>query len=254
METKLTRIAEKARKDPELKFTTLVHLINEETLECAHKSMPKGKAPGIDGVSKAEYEKDLEANIKDLVARMKMQAYKPQAVRRTYIPKSGSSKMRPLGIPAYEDKLVQVVMVRILNAIYEQDFLDLSYGFRPNRNCHDALKALNAIIENRPINYIVDADIKGFFDNVDHKWLEAAVTEINQKHKQRLNINNLRYQALLVFFVTHLVPHCRDLTYILLICCSVNHLNSCICFIALSGTAVTYRIAALLLQPTSILY
>ena len=83
---------------------------------------------------------------------------------------------------------------------------------------------------------------------------EIAITEIDQKHKQRLNINNLRYQALLIFFVTHLVPHCKDSTYILLICCSVNHLNSCICFIALSGTAVTYRIATLLLQPTSILH
>ncbi|MEG3067790.1 MAG: reverse transcriptase domain-containing protein [Syntrophaceticus schinkii] len=79
--------------------------------------------------------------------------------------------MRPLGIPAYEDKLVRVTMARILNAIYEQDFLGCSYGFRPGRSCHDALKALNAIIENRPINYIVDADIKGFFDNVDHKWM-----------------------------------------------------------------------------------
>nr|WP_198142237.1 reverse transcriptase domain-containing protein [Syntrophaceticus schinkii] len=133
--------------------------------------MPERKASGVDGVSKAEYEESLEANVKDLVARMKRQAYKPQAVRRVYIPKPGSNKMRPLGIPAYEDKLVQVTMARILNAIYEQDFLGCSYGFRPGRGCHDALKALNAIIENRPINYIVDADIKGFFDNVDHKWM-----------------------------------------------------------------------------------
>lgn len=171
METKLTRIAEKARNNPELRFTTLVHLINEDTLVAAHKSMPKERASGIDGVSKAEYEENLKVNVENLVARMKRQAYKPQAARRTYIPKPGTSKMRPLGIPAYEDKLVQTVMARILNAIYEQDFLDCSYGFRPGRSCHDALKALNAIIENRPINYIVDADIKGFFDNVDHKWM-----------------------------------------------------------------------------------
>lgn len=193
METKLTRIAEKAKRDPGLKFTTLVHLINEETLMAAHKSMPKRKAPGIDGVSKAEYEEDLEANIKDLVARMKRQAYKPQAARRTYIPKPGSSKMRPLGIPAYEDKLVQAVMARILNAIYEQDFLDCSYGFRPNRNCHDALKALNAIIENRPINYIVDADIKGFFDNVDHSWLmECLKLRIADPNMIRLIVRFLK--------------------------------------------------------------
>jgi RNA-directed DNA polymerase len=115
VETKLTRIAEKARENPKLKFTTLVHLINEETLMAAHMGMPERKASGVDGVSKAEYEESLEANVKDLVARMKRQAYKPQAVRRVYIPKPGSNKMRPLGIPAYEDKLVQVTMARILD-------------------------------------------------------------------------------------------------------------------------------------------
>lgn len=183
METKLTRIAEKARENPKLKFTTLVHLINEETLMAAHMGMPERKASGVDGVSKAEYEESLEANVKDLVARMKRQAYKPQAVRRVYIPKPGSNKMRPLGIPAYEDKLVQVTMARILNAIYEQDFLGCSYGFRPGRGCHDALKALNAIIENRPINYIVDADIKGFFDNVDHKWMMECLKTAHSRPK-----------------------------------------------------------------------
>jgi RNA-directed DNA polymerase len=177
VETKLTRIAEKARENPKLRFTTLVHLINEETLMTAHMGMPDRKASGVDKVSKAEYEENLEANVKDLVARMKRQAYKPQAVRRVYIPKPGSNKKRPLGIPAYEDKLVQTVMARILNAIYEQDFLGCSYGFRPGRSCHDALKALNAIIENRPINYIVDADIKGFFDNVDHKWMMECLKQ-----------------------------------------------------------------------------
>lgn len=193
METKLTGIAEKAKNNPELKFTTLVHLINEETLIKAHKSMPKKKASGIDGVSKAEYEENLEANVEDLVARMKKQAYKPQAARRAYIPKPGSNKMRPLGIPAYEDKLVQAVMARILNAIYEQVFLDCSYGFRPGRNCHDALKALNAIIENRPINYIVDADIKGFFDNVDHEWMmECLKLRIADPNMLRLIVRFLK--------------------------------------------------------------
>lgn len=171
METKLTRIAEKARENPKLKFTTLVHLINEETLMTAHVGMSERKALGVDGVGKEEYGENPEANLKDLVARMKRQAYKPQAVRRVYIPKPGSNKKRPLGIPAYEDKLVQAVVARILNAIYEQDFLGCSYGFRPGRSCHDALKALGAIIENWPINYIVDADIKGFFDHVDHEWM-----------------------------------------------------------------------------------
>jgi len=171
VETQLTRIAEKAKENPELKFTTLVHHINKQSLMDAHMRMQKQKASGVDGVSWATYDQNLEANVDDLVARMKRQSYKPQAVKRVNIPKPGSNKTRPLGIPAYEDKLVQTVMASILNAIYEQDFLGYSYGFRPNKSVHDALKALNGILEKRPINYIVDADIKGFFDHVDQKWL-----------------------------------------------------------------------------------
>ena len=102
---------------------------------------------------------------------MKTQAYKPQPSRRTYISKCGSDKLRPLGIPSYEDKLVQDVMSQILNTIYESEFLDFSYGFRPNRSCHDALKELNKILTKGRINYVVDVDIKGFFDNVDHEWM-----------------------------------------------------------------------------------
>jgi group II intron reverse transcriptase/maturase len=102
---------------------------------------------------------------------MKRQAYKPQPARRVYIPKPGTDKKRPLGIMTYEDKLVQAVLAGILNAIYEADFLDCSHGFRPKRNCHSALAALAGIIEREPVNYIVDADIKGFFDHIDHEWL-----------------------------------------------------------------------------------
>ena len=171
METKLAKIAEVAKTKPEEKFTSLVHLINKEMLIECHKQLEGRKATGIDKVSKAEYEQNLESNIEDLLARMKRQAYKPQAVRRTYIEKPGSNKMRPLGIPAYEDKLVQLAMVKIMNAIYEQDFLDCSFGFRPGRSCHDALKTLNYVMEKGKVNYIVDADIKGFFDHVDHEWL-----------------------------------------------------------------------------------
>jgi RNA-directed DNA polymerase len=122
-------------------------------------------------VTKGEYEANLDDNLADLMARMRRQAYKPQPARRVYIPKPGTDKQRPLGIPAYEDKLAQAVLAEILGAIYEVDFLDCSYGFRPGRGCHEALSALARIIEEKPVNYIVDADIKGFFNNVDHDWL-----------------------------------------------------------------------------------
>jgi len=114
---------------------------------------------------------ELQENLTDLIYRMKRMSYKPQSVRRTYIPKTGSNELHPLGIPAYEDKLVQGAMADVLNAIYDPLFLDLSYGFRPNRSAHQAIKQLNEIIMKKNVKYVVDADIKGFFDNVDHKWL-----------------------------------------------------------------------------------
>lgn len=172
METKLTRIAEAAKMRPNEKFTSLAHLINEETIKECHREMSRKKAAGVDEVTKEEYELNLDGNVKDLIKRMKRQAYKPQPVRRVYIPKPGTGKKRPLGIPAYEDKLVQAAMAKILNAIYEQDFLECSFGFRPNRGCHDALKVLDKILNKKEINYVVDADIKGFFEHVDHEWLK----------------------------------------------------------------------------------
>ena len=148
-----------------------MHHINAETLTECHGELGGSKASGVDKVTWEEYGENLEANIRDLMERMKRQAYKPQPVRRVYIPKEGSSKMRPLGIPSYEDKLVQKALARILNAIYEQDSLGCAFGFRPGRGCHDALKVLNHIIQKKKVSYIVDADIRSFFDNVDHKWL-----------------------------------------------------------------------------------
>lgn len=153
------------------KVQTIMHYVNKENLIMEHMKQISGKATGTDGVNKKVYEEHLEENIDTLLARMKTFSYKPQAVRRSYIPKAGSDKLRPLGIPAYEDKLVQGVMRKILNQIYEHKFCDFSYGFREGRGSHDAIKEVNQIIMTKRINFIVDADIKGFFDNVDHEWL-----------------------------------------------------------------------------------
>lgn len=171
METKLLRIAELAKSDPKMKFTSIVHLLNKESLVQCHLELPNKKATGINGTTKEQYSETLEENIEDLVSRLKSKSYHPVPVRRMYIPKLNSNKKRPLGIPEHEDKIVQKGITKILNAIYENDFLDCSFGFRPNRNCHDALKILNHYIEKKSVNYIVDVDIKGFFDNVDHIWM-----------------------------------------------------------------------------------
>lgn len=153
------------------KLQTLMHYVNKETLRQAHYKQLIGKASGVDKITKEIYEEHLEENIDNLLMKMKKFSYKPQPVRRTYIPKPGSDKMRPLGIPAYEDKLVQWCMTQVLNEIYETKFLDCSYGFRPNRNCHMAIKEINQRIMINKVNYILDCDIKGFFDNVNHEWL-----------------------------------------------------------------------------------
>ena len=171
METKLLRIAELAKSEPRMKFTSLAHLLNKQSLVQCHHELSNKKATGINGTTKEQYAETLEENIEDLVSRLKSKSYHPVPVRRMYIPKLNSNKKRPLGIPEHEDKIVQKSVTKILNAIYENDFLDCSFGFRPNRNCHDALKILNHYIEKKSVNYIVDVDIKGFFDNVDHKWM-----------------------------------------------------------------------------------
>ncbi len=152
------------------KLTTLINRVNEESLKEAHQRQKTGKAVGIDGVTKEEYGQKLDENISELIRRMKTFKYIPQAVRRTYIPKP-NGKTRPLGIPVYEDRLVQSVMAEILGEVYEPRFLDCSWGFRANRGAHDVVKYINQTIMTRKVNYILDADIKGFFDNLDQKWL-----------------------------------------------------------------------------------
>ena len=176
METKLRLITEIAVKDRKCRFNNLVHMLNVEGLRECFYLLKKDKASGIDNVTFEEYEKDLEANLQNLVERMKKFSYRPQPVRRVYIPKS-NGKQRPLGIPALEDKIVQKAIARILEAIYEVDFVDFSYGFRPRRSCHDALDRLDKVIMQNPINHLIDADIKGFFDNVDHGWLMRCLEE-----------------------------------------------------------------------------
>jgi len=188
VETKLLRIAEKARKEPEFKFTSLYHLMNEKLLRECFKRLRNDAAAGIDEVTKEMYAENLEANLSSLTERLHRMAYIPQPVRRKYVPKPGSTKPRPLGIPCFEDKLVQAGLVRILEAVYEQDFIEDSYGFRPGRSCHKALKALSKTVEdNNFVKHIVEADIKGFFDNVSQEWLlKFLAHRIEDKRIQRM--------------------------------------------------------------------
>jgi len=169
-------IALKAKEDLKCKFTSLAHLLTEDFLKECFRELKRRKSPGIDGVTVGEYAKKLDKNIADLVARLKAKHYKPQPVLRVYIPKPNGDK-RPLGIPAVEDKIVQMALKKILEAIFEQDFIDTSYGFRPNRSCHDALKKIDNIIMTGPVNFVVDMDISKFFDTVDHKRLMECLKQ-----------------------------------------------------------------------------
>jgi group II intron reverse transcriptase/maturase len=169
--TKLHRIAEKAREEPTFRFTNLYHLMNEELLRGCFQRLKKNAAAGIDNVTKEMYAANLDANLANLLERLHRMAYIPQPVRRIYIPKPGSDKLRPLGITCLEDKLVQAGLVRILEAVYEQDFIEDSYGFRPNRSCHQALRTLHVTVEKGMVSHIAEADIKGFFTNMDQNWI-----------------------------------------------------------------------------------
>lgn len=184
--TKLRRIAEKAGSDPKVKFTSLFHLMNKELLLGCYEELRSSAASGIDGMTKEHYGVNLEANLTELVGRLHRMAYIPQPVERVYIPKPGSEKKRPLGIPALEDKLVQAGLVKILQGIYEQDFIEDSYGFRPGRSCHDALRALSQTIESGQTHHLVEADIRGFFDNVDQdRMMEFLAHRIADKRVLR---------------------------------------------------------------------
>ncbi len=163
-------VREAARKDSTLKFTALLHHVNEDCLTEAFFNLKKTAAVGVDGVTWHEYERDVESNIADLHDRIHRGAYRAQPSRRAWIPKP-DGRQRPLGIASLEDKIVQQAVLWVLQSIYEQDFLGFSYGFRPGRSQHNALDALSVAITGRRVNWILDADIEGFFDAIDHEWL-----------------------------------------------------------------------------------
>lgn len=173
METTLARISQLSsenRDNPDFRFTSLAHLINKEMLMKCHESMDGNKAVGIDGITKKVYSENLEENLDKLLSRMKRNAYKPKPARRVEIPKD-NGKTRPLSIYCYEDKLVQEAIRRILEAIFEPLFYEEMMGFRPGRGCHQALRKLNTMIERERTSYILDADIKGFFNHLNHEWI-----------------------------------------------------------------------------------
>ena len=171
---KLTLIMKRAREEPGYQFTCLAHLLNEGFLKACYKKLGRDRACGIDNVTWKEYGVKLDENLSDLVTRLKAKRYKPQPAKRVYIPKNEREK-RPLGLPSLEDKIVQKAIVGILEAIYETDFLDCSYGFRPGRSCHKALETVWRTIMTKPVNYVVEADIKGCFDKIPHDWLMKAL-------------------------------------------------------------------------------
>ncbi|QDT03064.1 Group II intron-encoded protein LtrA [Rubripirellula lacrimiformis] len=167
---RLERITERAKTHPEEVFSNLFSLLNYELLWYAFRRLKRGKVPGVDGVTVEDYEEDLEGNLRGLLDRLHRGSYRPNPSLRKNIPK-GNGKTRPLGIACVEDKLVQRAMVMVLERIYEVDFYDFSYGFRPQRSCHQALSALGQSIATEKVNWISDADIEGFFDNVCHESL-----------------------------------------------------------------------------------
>jgi len=166
--TRLTFITKRSKTEPQGKIISLAHLLNEKYLLECYQELKNGKAPGIDRRTKESYtEKEIQEVIKETVDKMKRKRYRPKPVRRTIIEKL-NKKLRPLGIPTIIDKTVQQGIKKILEAIYEPIFLNSSYGFRPNRSCHQALKAVHRMVMTKPINWIIDIDIKEFFDNIDH--------------------------------------------------------------------------------------
>ena len=167
----LKRIGELVNRHKGQKAQNLASYINADTLFAIHLDMDGGKAPGIDGVRKEDYSEGVAEKLDDLVTRLKRGSYKPNDSRRVYIDKPGSNKKRPLGISCYEDKLVEKNVAMLLEIVYEPKFKDFSFGFRPGRNCHQAVRKLMDEFWSRKVNYVVEADIRSFFDTLNHDWL-----------------------------------------------------------------------------------
>jgi RNA-directed DNA polymerase len=176
MPTSLRGIAKRARRDKKARFGDLYRLLNEENLRGCFYQLRRSAAPGVDQVTFAEYERDLDANLADLVRRLKEDRYRAKLVRRKYIPKA-NGKLRPLGIPALEDKLLQRAVAEVLTAIYEQDFLDCSWGYRPRRGPREAGRTLADRLYRGRTDWVVEADIRGYFDNISHSWMERMLKE-----------------------------------------------------------------------------
>lgn len=176
--TRQQKVAALARPEPKLALTTLAHHIDEVWLREAYRRTRKDGAAGVDGVTAAQYEADLEANLAGLLERFKSGRYRAPAVRRVYIPKAGMpKKRRPIGIPTLEDKVLQRAVLMVLEPIYEQDFLDCSYGFRPGRSAHQALAALWKGLMDMGGGWVIDLDIQSFFDDVDRKKLRRFLDQ-----------------------------------------------------------------------------
>jgi RNA-directed DNA polymerase len=172
MSTDLSRIRERARREPDLVFTSLYHHVTDpDNMRSCYEALGSDKAVGVDGVTKEQYGENLEENLRNLSDRLKRIGYRPQPRRRSYIPKPGSKKGRPLGISCFEDKIVEVSVKRVLEPIYEEFFEDSSYGYRPGRSQHMCLDELGRTIQQKRVGYIVEADIRGFFDEVSHEWM-----------------------------------------------------------------------------------
>ena len=170
----LDRVRQAARQDKAARFTALLHHVTVDRLRAAYRALNPDAAVGVDGVTWRDYGQHLEANLQELWHRVQGGSYRAKPTRRTYIPKA-DGRLRPLGVAALEDKIVQRAVVEVLNAVYEVDFLGFSYGFRPGRGPHDALDALAVAVERKRVNWVLDADIRDFFGSVDRRWLERFV-------------------------------------------------------------------------------